>query len=97
MINTICIATRGRPPPSICHMRVRRGSKTQAGRHGSLGGALGPRGRAWGEALGAGMVVRMVVRKVSAGWSYGTKTNAFFQPFATPKRSIPLRRGAHSV
>jgi hypothetical protein len=96
MINTVCIATRGRPPPSICHMRVRRGSKTQAGRLGSLGGALGP----GGEALGAGArdPTQTKVRiKVSAGRSGGTKPT-FFLLFLTPhKTSIPLQRGAHSV
>lgn len=95
MINTACIAARGWPP-SICHMRVRRGSKTQAGRRGSLGGALGP----GGEALGAGArnTTQTKVRiKVSAGRSGGTKPT-FCLPLLTPKKtSIPLQSDAHSV
>ena len=95
MINTICIATRGRPPPSICHMRVRRGSKTQAGRHGSLGGALGPGGGALG--AGARDPTQTKVRiKVSAGWSYGTKTNVFFTICDPPKGAFRCR-GVHML
>ena len=84
MINTICIATRGWPPPSICHMRVRRGTKTQAGKHGSLGGALAP----GGEALGAGArdpTQTKVQTKVSAGWSYRTQSNVFFAICEPPR------------
>ena len=90
MINTVCIATRGRPPPSICHMRVRRVSKTQACRLGSLGGALGPGG--WAPGAGARDPTQTKVRiKVSAGRSGGTKSTRFL---THPKRAF-RSRGVH--
>ena len=91
-----CIATKERPPHSICFMRVRRGSKTQAGRLRSLVGALGP----GGDALEAGArdPPQTNVRiKVSAGGSGGTKPNCFFTVCDPQNTSIPLQRGAHSL
>ena len=94
MINTVCIATRGRPPPSICHMRVRRGSKTQAGRLGSLGGALGP----GEEALGAGArdptQTKVRIKRCQRD-GRGERNQRFCLLFLTPQERAFCCRGVH--